>query len=34
LENEPLGQGSTGTCLRDNKMEIVQNLEKVASFAP
>jgi PAS domain S-box-containing protein len=33
-ENEPLGQGPTGTCLRENKMQIVQNRDTVAAFAP
>lgn len=34
LKNEPLGQGPTGACLRENKTQIVQNIEEAAAFAP
>lgn len=33
-ENDPLGQGPVGACLRENTTQIVQNLDKVAAFAP
>ena len=33
-ENDPMGQGPTGACLRENKIQIVQNRDTVASFAP
>ena len=33
-ENDPLGHGPSGTCLRENKTQISQDLEKMAAFAP
>jgi PAS domain S-box-containing protein len=34
MKNDPLGEGPTGACLRENTPQIVQNTEKVAAFAP
>ncbi len=34
LKNEPLGQGPTGVCLRENTTQIIQNIDEAAAFAP